>query len=397
MSLPHPFSKAVPVLHRMKAAGFEAYFVGGSVRDYLLKRDIHDVDIATSALPIETKEIFENTIDIGIDHGTILVKFQGEAYEITTFRSEAEYNDFRRPDQVQFIRSLREDLQRRDFTMNSIAMNENGDLIDPFHGQKALMKRQVQTVGNAEDRFQEDALRMMRAVRFVSQLCFELAPSTKMALQEHASLLKHIAVERIYAEMCKLINGKNKVHALEIMVDTGLFRYLPGMEDKKKTLIKLIDYLPYIHGEMQFWLLFLSLCPSMNSKMFLTSWRMPNKKINFLLKAQSSLAERHQKDWNNYTIYRAGIETMLEVEMVYAALHKIPNQVHELTRRYENLPIKDRQELSVNGSDLLTWSGRAGGPWVKELLADIEKNVVEEKIVNEQLAIRKWIQQCNRL
>ena len=179
-----PFLTAVPVLERLEAAGFEAYFVGGSVRDFLLNKEINDVDIATSATPDEVKQIFSKTVDIGIEHGTVLVLYQNQGYEITTFRSEAEYENFRRPKEVAFIRSLSEDLQRRDFTMNAIAMDKGGDLIDPFQGKLAILNQVIQTVGNAENRFQEDALRMMRAVRFVSQLSFKIEEATLTALIE---------------------------------------------------------------------------------------------------------------------------------------------------------------------------------------------------------------------
>ena len=132
------------------------------------------MDIATSATPQEIKNIFPKTIDVGIEHGTVVVLWESETYEVTTFRSEGEYADFRRPSEVTFIRSLEEDLKRRDFTMNSIAMNRKGELIDPFLGIDAIHRKRIETVGSASERFHEDALRMMRAVRFVSQLSFTI-------------------------------------------------------------------------------------------------------------------------------------------------------------------------------------------------------------------------------
>lgn len=133
-----PFLSAVPLLTEIEHAGYEAYFVGGAVRDLLLDREIADVDIATSATPEEIKAIFPKTIDVGIEHGTIVVLFKGRTFEVTTFRAESEYEDYRRPSGVQFIRSLEEDLKRRDFTMNAIAMDKSGQLFDPFHGKQAI-------------------------------------------------------------------------------------------------------------------------------------------------------------------------------------------------------------------------------------------------------------------
>ncbi len=131
------FIQAVPILEKIEQAGFEAFFVGGSVRDQIIGRVINDVDIATSATPQEIKSIFPRTADVGIEHGTVLVLEKYGTYEITTFRTESNYSDFRRPDSVQFVRSLTEDLMRRDFTMNSMAMDKNGKIIDPFNGKRA--------------------------------------------------------------------------------------------------------------------------------------------------------------------------------------------------------------------------------------------------------------------
>ncbi|MFR4032841.1 MAG: CCA tRNA nucleotidyltransferase, partial [Streptococcus sp.] len=139
--LPSEFQKALPILEKIKSAGFEAYFVGGSVRDALLNRPIHDVDIASSSYPEETKQIFERTVDIGIEHGTVLVLENGGEYEVTTFRTEDVYVDYRRPSSVSFVRSLEEDLKRRDFTVNAFALNENAEVIDKFDGLADLDNR----------------------------------------------------------------------------------------------------------------------------------------------------------------------------------------------------------------------------------------------------------------
>lgn len=172
--LPIEYKKAIPVIRKIEAAGFEAYFVGGSVRDTLLGQKIHDVDIATSAFPEEIKQLFPKTIDIGIEHGTVLVFHEEEQYEITTFRTESTYQDYRRPDSVSFVRTLEEDLKRRDFTINAFALKEDGEIIDLFDGLTDLENHVLRAVGRPFERFHEDALRMMRGLRFVSQLGFKL-------------------------------------------------------------------------------------------------------------------------------------------------------------------------------------------------------------------------------
>src|SRR5699024_10264166 len=210
VELEESFRKALPIIEKIEENGFEAYFVGGGVRDTLLGKSIHDVDIATSAYPEEMKKMFPRTIDVGIEHGTVMVLYKDETYEITTFRTESTYQDFRRPDSVTFVRSLKEDLKRRDFTINALAMNKEGHIIDYFNGMEDLKLKRIKAVGQPTERFHEDALRMMRAVRFVSQLQFHLEKETKEAIEEHHALLEKIAIERIQSEFIKLLLGKGR-------------------------------------------------------------------------------------------------------------------------------------------------------------------------------------------
>lgn len=136
----NPFKEALPIINKIEEAGYEAYFVGGAVRDHLLNKQIHDIDIASSATPEEIKSIFPHTIDVGIAHGTVMVIWDQHTYEITTFRTESTYRDYRRPEQVYFVRELKEDLKRRDFTINAMAMDKNGHVIDYFNGKESFRK-----------------------------------------------------------------------------------------------------------------------------------------------------------------------------------------------------------------------------------------------------------------
>lgn len=197
---PNEFVNAIPVLKTIEKAGFEAYFVGGCVRDTLLGIPLHDVDITSSAYPAEIKEIFNRTVDTGIEHGTVMVLDHGEGYEVTTFRTESTYQDFRRPDHVTFVRSLDEDLKRRDLTINALAMDADGNVVDLFHGLDDLKNKIIRAVGNPHERYHEDALRMMRSIRFMSQLDFNLESETEKAIEDNAHLLEKIAIERIHVE-----------------------------------------------------------------------------------------------------------------------------------------------------------------------------------------------------
>ncbi|MDQ0197533.1 CCA tRNA nucleotidyltransferase [Neobacillus ginsengisoli] len=395
-----PFLSAVPVLEKIEKAGFEAYFVGGAVRDFLLNKSISDVDIATSATPNEVKRIFPKTVDIGIEHGTVLVIYQNESYEITTFRTESEYQDFRRPNEVTFVRSLYEDLQRRDFTMNAIAMDRNGKLIDPFNGQSAIQERKIQTVGQATERFREDALRMMRAVRFVSQLGFDLEGETVKALAILVPLLDKIAIERKRSEFEKLLKGKNRKQALNLLIKTGLFSFLPGLKNQKNPLedMQVYDFDELKKNEMWALLLYALTLKEKAVEDFLRNWRLPVKEIRDIQQIFLYLLKRLNQEWTLYDLYVAGHDTIKSVEIMFQVIKgtKKNEAITRWLKLYEQLPIKERSEMNVTGNDLMTWFDRKGGPWLKEQLVKIEKSILEEKVVNDNSKIKEWLMECNQ-
>lgn len=199
---------AAVIVDTLQEKGFDAYVVGGCVRDSLLGIKPKDWDICTSATPMQVETIFSGNrvLETGIRHGTVTVLMDDGQYEVTTFRTDGAYSDFRRPDTVEFVSDVKEDLSRRDFTMNALAFNQNG-LLDLYGGCSDIQNRVVSCVGKADDRFNEDALRMMRALRFASVYGFSIAEDTSLAIHRNRELLKHIAAERINAELCKLLQG----------------------------------------------------------------------------------------------------------------------------------------------------------------------------------------------
>jgi len=199
--------KVNEIINTLMAAGYEAYAVGGCVRDSLLSRIPKDWDITTSAYPEQVKALFRRTIDTGIQHGTVTVMSGKEGFEVTTYRIDGEYEDGRHPKQVSFTRELSEDLRRRDFTINAMAYNPESGLVDLFGGQEDLNNRIIRCVGNPEERFNEDALRIMRAVRFAATLDYEIDEATAKAAQTLAPNLKKISAERIQAELTKLLTS----------------------------------------------------------------------------------------------------------------------------------------------------------------------------------------------
>ena len=205
------------ILNRLTAAGFQAYAVGGCVRDSLLGTVPGDWDICTSALPEETEACFSDlrVVETGLKHGTVTVIFQGVPYEITTFRSDGNYLDHRRPQQVNFVRTLKEDLLRRDFTLNAMAVGLDGEIQDPFGGRQDLTDGIIRCVGDPDTRFTEDALRILRGLRFASRLGFSIAPETAVAMERNKNLLSYVSGERIYKELTGILIGTYAQSVLE--------------------------------------------------------------------------------------------------------------------------------------------------------------------------------------
>ncbi|WP_042204299.1 CCA tRNA nucleotidyltransferase [Paenibacillus camerounensis] len=210
------------VITGLLESGREAYFVGGCIRDELLGRPVHDIDLTTSALPEEVMAVFPRCVPTGLAHGTVTVLQDGFSFEVTTYRTESGYADHRRPEHVSFVSDVKEDLRRRDFTINAICCGLDGELVDPFLGAQDLGARRVRCVGSAEERFDEDALRMLRCVRFASVLDFAVAKNTWRGLLRQRDKLAHIAVERVRAETERIVLGPHPVRGLGLLARSGL-------------------------------------------------------------------------------------------------------------------------------------------------------------------------------
>lgn len=225
-------SGANGIIHTLQDKGYEAYLVGGCVRDSILKRTIHDYDITTSATPDEMLEIFKGKriIETGLQHGTITIVINGEGYEVTTYRIDGNYSDSRRPDSVTFTKSLKEDLKRRDFTINAMAYNDEVGLVDPFNGMEDIKYHKIQCVGKPEDRFSEDALRILRAIRFASQLGFVVDSDVSLNIHKMYKNLKNISVERINSEFCKIAASSDFCVQMVLYSDV-LSLFIPKIKD----------------------------------------------------------------------------------------------------------------------------------------------------------------------
>lgn len=223
------------IIDTLEDHGYEAYIVGGCVRDMLLDRSPEDWDITTSAKPEEVKSLFRRTVDTGIEHGTVTILIKDESFEVTTYRMDGVYEDHRHPKEVIFTPSLEEDLKRRDFTINAMAYNEKSGIVDLFGGREDLEKRIIRCVGDPNERFDEDALRMLRGIRFAGQLQFDIEKNTLDAIRALADTLVNVSAERIRVELTKLLisGGADR---LKLAYDTGLSKYfLPELDEMIST------------------------------------------------------------------------------------------------------------------------------------------------------------------
>ncbi|WP_024411296.1 CCA tRNA nucleotidyltransferase [Streptococcus suis] len=392
-NLPSEFQEALPILEKIKAAGYEAYFVGGSVRDAILGRPIHDVDIATSSYPQETKQIFPRTIDVGIEHGTVLVLEGGKEYEITTFRTEEEYVDYRRPSQVSFVRSLEEDLKRRDFTVNAFALDEEAQIVDLFDGLTDLENRTLRAVGIPAERFNEDALRIMRGFRFAATLDFEIELTTFTAMVETAPLLEKISVERSFIEFDKLLMADYWRKGLRAMIDSKAYAFLPdlaGKSDELETMLtSLAEEFRFSTSEQAWAMLFVCLGID-NIKSFLKKWKTSNEFQRSVVKLVEIYQLRQAGPVTKQICFKYGKEFLYLVEELRQA-QGLVTDFAAIDKIEQALTIHDKHEIVVNGGHLMKTFDLKPGPVLGELLKEVEFQIVEGQLENEEQAIMTFV------
>lgn len=371
---------AKQVVHILEQAGYEAVIVGGAVRDALLERPFHDVDVATEALPQQVKALFPKTIDVGIEHGTVLVLHEGVGIEVTTYRTESAYTDHRRPDDVQFVRDLREDLQRRDFTMNALAIRANGDIVDYYDGQQDLQAGVIRAVGEPHVRFEEDALRMLRAVRFVAQLGFTIEPHTEQAITQQASTITQIAIERVQAEFDKLFVGPFVAKSIAAICATGLHAHLAGT-------FNAAHWQKATFRDANVGWAYLAYVSEFDAATIARTYRLANKQKQFIAHVLT-LVEKDiwtTMDYFSYTkeaLYAARfIRTLQQLPAVTGAF---------IDAQKASLPIQTKDELAVNGQHVMQWHAEKRGPWIKEALEAILQAVVTKEVRNDAERIKDW-------
>lgn len=385
---PKQWQCAKDVIARIEDAGYEAFIVGGAVRDYYLQKESADVDIATSALPHEVQAIFTQTVDIGIEHGTVLVLDCGEPIEVTTYRTESTYSDHRRPDAVNFVRDLPEDLKRRDFTMNAMALRNTGEFIDLFNGRKDIDARVIRAVGNAEERFQEDALRMLRAIRFSAQMDFSIEENTLKAIQNEAHALEFIAMERVQVEMSKVWASQNPVRAIHYMQWSQLDNFLPGQFDA-------IEWESFKSSNRQVGWAYFCLVNEKDESL-LSAYRCSNKDKQFVKQVLHAYEKLHNGGWQRMDYFLFDL-AILQTAHQFATWQYVTTTIsfEQIETIKQALPLQHKNELIINGKDLQEWAAKKPGPWLQVALQAALQAIINEQVENDKEQLKEWFRAFN--
>ena len=370
------FKDAIDILKIFNQNGYEAYFVGGCVRDYLLGEEFSDIDITTNALPEEVKKIFRKSIDTGIQHGTVTILVKGEGYEVTTFRTEDEYTNHRSPEKIEFVSDLKEDLDRRDFTINAMALDSNGVLFDYHNGEKDLSSGAIRTVNNPNERFYEDALRMLRAFRFSSKLGFEIEYDTLEAIKKNAELIKFVSIERIVNEFKKLLSGKGNLRSLELLLDSKLNNYIPFLEE-----IKIIqDFSKYLFCQS------LYILSKINNISFdvLKILKLSNKEIK-LIKEYDKINEDFINNVSlELILYKYNFEDVVFVAEYFSYNNR--NTIENC-----KLIINSFDEVDITSQEIISTIGEKPGPWIKSVVSELEHEILLNRLDNNRKDILDFL------
>ncbi len=354
---------ALKLISRISESGFDAYIVGGFVRDYIMGIESNDIDITTSAKPKDLISIFEDGVIPKEDYGAVTVYYNNIRYEITTYRKEIGYVSNRRPDRVEYIEDLYDDITRRDFTVNSLCMDKNGNIIDLLGSRKDIDEHLIKCIGNPDEKFSEDSLRILRAIRFATVLDFNIDENTGKAINNQKHLLKNLSFYRKREELDKIFASKNVSRGIELLLEYGLDKELE-IDNLNKitnpsnligiwTILNVEDKYPFTNNEKN------------------------------LMKDVRTLLDKNNLD--PYNLYKYG----LYVNSVAGEMKGM--DLKQISSRYQNLPIRSRKELDINAKDIMEIMNKEPGPYINEIMGDIEYNVLYSKLVNNKEEISEYI------
>lgn len=352
------------ILNLLEENGYEAYLVGGYVRDYLLRKKTKDIDICTNARPKDMMKIFNNEKISLLEYGNVLLELNDYEFEITTFRKDLDYFNNRKPKEIIYVDSLEEDVLRRDFTINSICMNKDKKIIDFLNGRRDLSKRIIRTIGDADLRFKEDALRIMRAIRFAVVLNFKLDDSVKNAIKKNKELLRNLSYERKKEELNKIFSSGNKKYAVKLIKELEL-------EDVLE--IKNVQFILFTNHLLGIWAMITDVDYS-----FTKGEKDLIKDIKYLYNIDNI---------DEYTLYKYG---MYSVGIV-CDLKKMNKK--KMFNKYEKLSIYDRKDIDIDSDIICNVLNKKPDRFLKDLYKDLELKILFGELENKKEEIIKYLKE----
>ena len=349
------FETAIRLLEKISSYGYTAYMVGGYPRDLYLKRTFTDIDICTDATPMELHQIFSEVVTTNSEYGSVTIVFEKTKFEITTFRKEFKYKDHRRPEKIEYVDTLEEDIKRRDFTINTLCIDKDGNQIDLIGAKQDLDNKIIRTVSNPKISLKDDALRILRAIRFATTLNFTIEPKLKTYIRKYGHLLKKISKDRKKDELDLIFSSPNKAYGIELLNSLKLSDYLeiPNLKKAKIT-------------------------PSM-----IVTWAQLDAldKYNFNAIEKESIRKINEvKDKNLLGLY---ICTM--------AAELTGTDKQKINEKYARIPIKSRLDIAISPMEICELLNKEAGSFLKPLLSDLENQILDGKLSNEKEELTNYI------
>ncbi len=356
---------ALSFLKKINSHNYKAYIVGGFVRDYLLGIESDDIDVATNATPKQIKEIFEDCCLSNEEYGSVVVVMKGVHFEITTFRKELSYIDNRRPGRIEYIDDLYQDLIRRDFVINTLCMDENGEILDYLGAKEDLKRKVIRTVGEPYQKFSEDSLRILRAIRFATILDFSLDENIKVAIKKTKYLLKNLSYYRKKCELEKIFTSLNYKYGIKLILELGL-------EDE----LEISNLSRVMESDT------ISLIGIWSILNFSKKYPFNRNELNLIQNVHDVM---HLNNFDPMVLYKYG----LYVNSVAAEIKKI--DIKDITEAYNALIIKSRADIHINSSIIMNILHKGEGKYLKDIYLDIEREILCHRLDNTEKSISDYI------
>ncbi len=356
---------ALSFLKKINSHNYKAYIVGGFVRDYLLGIESDDIDVATNATPKQIKEIFEDCCLSNEEYGSVVVVMKGVHFEITTFRKELSYIDNRRPGRIEYIDDLYQDLIRRDFVINTLCMDENGEILDYLGAKEDLNRKVIRTVGESYQKFSEDSLRILRAIRFATILDFSLDENIKVAIKKTKYLLKNLSYYRKKCELEKIFTSLNYKYGIKLILELGL-------EDE----LEISNLSRVMESDT------ISLIGIWSILNFSKKYPFNRNELNLIQNVHDVM---HLNNFDPMVLYKYG----LYVNSVAAEIKKI--DIKDITEAYNALIIKSRADIHINSSIIMNILHKGEGKYLKDIYLDIEREILCHRLDNTEKSISDYI------